>query len=108
MREADIPVVEDAARLLMAQVPAEQVGDMESLLALFVARYYDADLALAILRRITMNTDIIEQSPLYQQWRKQHLAEVAVLCQIIARGDDHAGRGAFRTPLRLTNHVNIL
>lgn len=71
MREADIPAIEDAARLLMNQAPAEHVGDMESLLALFVARYYDADLALAILRRIMMNTDIVEQSPLYQLWRKQ-------------------------------------
>jgi predicted transposase YdaD len=64
-RDADLSTVEEAARLVQTQAP-QQVNEFESVLALFGARHYGTDPILALFRRIGMNTEIIEQSPLFQ------------------------------------------
>ncbi len=64
-RDVDLHVVEDAARTVLSQAPP-QTNELESVLALFGARNYGVDPILDLFRRIGMNTEIIEQSPLFQ------------------------------------------
>jgi hypothetical protein len=64
-RDADLNTIEEAARTVQAQ-KAQQTIELESVLALFGARHFGADPILDLFRRIGMNTDIIEQSPLFQ------------------------------------------
>jgi predicted transposase YdaD len=66
MRGADIGAVEEAAQIVKAKAPTQQITDLEAVLALFSARHHGADLTLDLFRRIGMNTEIIEQSPLFQ------------------------------------------
>jgi hypothetical protein len=66
MSGADIDAVEEAAQVVKAKAPTQQINDLEAVLALFSARHHGADLTLDLFRRIGMNTEIIEQSPLFQ------------------------------------------
>lgn len=68
MAGADLPTVEEAALALKDQAPADQVGDLESLLAVFIAHFHGKDVARAIIRRLFMSTEILDQSPLYREW----------------------------------------
>jgi len=64
-RDADLSTVEEAAKIVQTQT-VQQKNELEGVLALFGARFYGADPILALFRRIGMNTEIIEQSPLFQ------------------------------------------
>jgi len=60
---------------------------LETLLAVFGARFVDADVMLAIWRKLSMSTELIEGSSLYQQW--------------VAKGREEGERTALRDSARL-------
>jgi hypothetical protein len=60
--------IERAARAVQERAPADQLAELEGLLAVFGARSLGADAIRALMRRVLMNTEILEQSPLYREW----------------------------------------
>lgn len=69
--------IEAAARLVRDRAPAEQVNELESLLAVFGARQLGSPAMMALLRRIGMTSDLIQSSPLYQEWVAEAAAQAA-------------------------------
>lgn len=66
-QRADLEVIERAARLVQERASAGDVPELETLLAVFASRRFDTTTMRALLRRVFMNTDIIETSSLYQE-----------------------------------------
>ena len=75
MRDADLSAVEAAARLAREQTPDEAASELVSLLAVFGARRFGSQTVLAMIRRLFMSTELLEQSPLYQEWVAKAQAE---------------------------------
>ncbi|MGH2517387.1 MAG: hypothetical protein ACRDHP_17195 [Ktedonobacterales bacterium] len=63
-----LATIEETAALVKETAPAGDLQELEALLAVFAARTFGTDPILAMMRRIFMNTEILETSPLYQQW----------------------------------------
>jgi hypothetical protein len=70
-------VVEQAARTIEEQAPTEVGGTLIDLLAVYAARSLRARSALETIRRALMSKDLIEESPLYQQWMAESREKVA-------------------------------
>jgi predicted transposase YdaD len=68
MQGADLPTIEDAAKIVQQQAPAEQVTMLNTLLAVFTARFHGKSVAEALAWRLGMSEKIVEESPLYQAW----------------------------------------
>ncbi len=67
MKGANEQAAEQAMQRLKAQAPEEQTDTLAFSLAVFIAKVFKSeDLALAIVRRVFMSTDIFKDSPLYQ------------------------------------------
>ncbi|HEX6819260.1 MAG TPA: hypothetical protein VF120_12860, partial [Ktedonobacterales bacterium] len=60
--------IERAAEMVKAQATATEQQELESLLAVFGARFVGNGPMLAMIRRLFMSTEILETSPLYQEW----------------------------------------
>lgn len=75
MRDADLSAVEAAARLAREQTPDVAASELVSLLAVFGARRFGSDTLLAMIRRLFMSTELLEQSPLYREWVAKAQAE---------------------------------
>lgn len=66
-------MIERAAELVKAQATAPEQQELEALLAIFGARHVGSAAMLAMIRRLFMSTEILETSPLYQEWvQKAH------------------------------------
>jgi hypothetical protein len=71
-----LATIEQAARLIQERVgDPEQQMVSEALLAVFAARHLGAEGVLALLRRLFMSTEILDQSPLYRRWIAEGEAE---------------------------------
>jgi hypothetical protein len=68
MRGADLPTIEEAAKIVQHTAPPEQVAMLNTLLAVFTARFYGKEAAEALAWRLGMSEKIVEESPLYQAW----------------------------------------
>lgn len=66
-QRADLGAIERAARLVQERASADDVPELETLLAVFASRSFDTTTMRALLGRVFMNTDIIETSSLYQE-----------------------------------------
>jgi hypothetical protein len=78
MRGADEPTIESAARAIQRRERAAEPGlpgDMVSLLAAFTALFHGEDAARALVRRMLMNTDILDESPLIQSIKRDARTE---------------------------------
>lgn len=64
-------VIERAAREIEARAPTDQLVPLETLLAVFGARSLGPDAMRAIVRRLSMSTEILDTSPLYREWVDQ-------------------------------------
>ena len=97
-----LPIIERAARLIQAEEPdPERQSVSESLLALFAARHLGAEGVLALLRRLFVSTEILEQSPLYRRWIAEAMARGRAEGEAEgeAKGRAAGVRGAVRTAL---------
>jgi predicted transposase YdaD len=97
-QRADLEAIERAARLVQERAPAGDVPELETLLAVFAGRRFDMATMRALLRRVFMNTEIIETSSLYQEiiarGREQGIE------QGIEQGVQHEAAEAVRVVLR--------
>lgn len=66
-QRTDLGAIEQAARLVQERAQASDVSEIETLLAVFAGRRFDLATMRALLRRVFMNTEIIETSSLYQE-----------------------------------------
>ncbi|HLJ80480.1 MAG TPA: hypothetical protein VKT52_03265, partial [Ktedonobacterales bacterium] len=64
----NLATIEQTAALVKERAPAGDLQELEALLAVFACRTFGTDPVMAIMRRILMNTEIIEKSSLYQEW----------------------------------------
>jgi hypothetical protein len=87
MRGADLPTIEDAAKLVQHTAPPEQVAMLNTLLAVFTARFYGKEAAEALAWRLGMSEKIIEESPLYQAWITKAREEGEVKGEIKGRAE---------------------
>ncbi|HEY7780547.1 MAG TPA: hypothetical protein VIC85_10090 [Ktedonobacterales bacterium] len=78
MRGADVPTIEAAGRAIHKREESAdpgREGDLVSLLATFTALFHGEEAARALVRRILVNTDILDESPLIQSIRRDARAE---------------------------------
>lgn len=75
MRDASIAVIESAARLVKERSAPGEASILASLLAVFGARQYGNDAMRALIRRLFMSTELLDQSPLYREWVDKAKAE---------------------------------
>src|SRR5579883_1874254 len=71
----DEATIERTALLVKEQAPAAEIEVLETLLAVFGARTIGADAIRTLMRRLFMSTEILETSPLYQEWVARGKAE---------------------------------
>lgn len=71
----DLAVIERTGQLMKARAPAAELGELETLLAIFGARTFGNDAMRAMLRRLAMSTEILDTSPLYQEWKQEWIAK---------------------------------
>jgi hypothetical protein len=64
----NLTVVERAADVVKERTAGQERDELGELLAVFAARNLGADIGRAIFRRMSLSTEILEQSPLYQEW----------------------------------------
>ncbi len=71
-----LATIERAAQLLQEQVsdPEHQLI-AETLLIVFAARSLGEEDPVALLRRLTMSTELLDQSPIFRRWRAEFTAE---------------------------------
>lgn len=102
----DLGAIERAARLVQERASAGDVPELETLLAVFAGRRFDMTTMRALLRRVFMNTEIIETSSLYQEilarGREQGIERGIEqgIEQGIERGVQHEAAEAVRVVLR--------
>lgn len=75
MRGANVPTIERAARAITQQTAGALSADLVSLLAVFMARFQGDAAARALVRSVTMSTEILDESPLYRAWRAEWQAD---------------------------------
>jgi predicted transposase YdaD len=71
----ELAIITRAAEIIQAQAPAPEFNELEALLAVFGARAVGNATMLAIIRRLGMSTEILETSPLYQEWIRKATQE---------------------------------
>jgi hypothetical protein len=57
--------------MIEERAPAEVAGTLIDLLAVYAARWLGAETALETIGRVLMSKDLVEESPLYQQWMRE-------------------------------------
>lgn len=60
--------IERAAHIVKERASTEELSELEGLLAVFGARVLGSSTIRALMRRVLMNTEILETSPLYREW----------------------------------------
>jgi hypothetical protein len=70
---ADLAVIEHAGKLVKDRAQAAELGELETLLAMFGARTFGSDVMRAMLGRLAVSREILETSPLYQEWAQEWL-----------------------------------
>ncbi|HEU5379130.1 MAG TPA: hypothetical protein VFV38_27220 [Ktedonobacteraceae bacterium] len=114
MQGADEQAVEEAMRRVREEAPAEQSIELASLLAVFIDRKQGTDLALKILRRFGMASDILRQSDLVKPLlveEDQEMARAALegrFGQLDEEIIQALGRADKATLLELLRHVETL
>ena len=71
MQGADLTTIGEAAHRVEREAPDELGKTLNTLLAVFTAQFHGKDAARALLEGLKMNTSIVEESPLYQEWVQQ-------------------------------------
>lgn len=72
-----MPTIKAAARAIQRRersAGTDLVGDMVSLLAAFTALFHGEDAARALVRRVFMNTSLLDESPLFQSKMREACA----------------------------------
>ena len=64
----ELVTITRAAEIIQTRAPASDLNELEALLAVFGARAVGNAAMLAIIRRLGVSTEILETSPLYQEW----------------------------------------
>jgi hypothetical protein len=67
----DLAVIERAADLVKERTTDVERGELGSLLAVFASRAFGVDVARSIFGRLHVSNEILESSPLYQQWMRE-------------------------------------
>ncbi len=67
----NLAIVEQAADVVKERSTGAERDELGELLAVFAARTFGSEVALEIVRRVSMSTEILEQSPLYQEWTRK-------------------------------------
>jgi len=67
----DLSMVERAAEVIKERTAAPDLDILESLLAVFGARRFGNEAMARMIRRLFMSTEILETSPLYQEWARR-------------------------------------
>jgi hypothetical protein len=67
----DLAVIERAADLVNERATDVERGELGSLLAVFASRAFGVDVARSIFGRLHVSNEILESSPLYQQWMRE-------------------------------------
>ena len=75
MRDTGIEMIESAARVVKEKSSPEEASVLASLLAVFGARQFGPQAMRAVIRRLFMSTEILDQSPLYREWVDKAKAE---------------------------------
>lgn len=75
MRDSSVEVIESAARRVKERSAPEDASMLASLLAVFGARQYGNEAMRALIRRLFMSTELLDQSPLYREWVDKAKAE---------------------------------
>jgi predicted transposase YdaD len=76
MRGADVETDTAAMAAIDQSMPDPLKLSASELLAVFIARQFnDQDLALSILRRFFMSTELLDESPLYREWIRKARVE---------------------------------
>jgi hypothetical protein len=68
MQGADMATIEEAAHVVETQTTDELQTTLTTLLAVFTAQFHGKDAARALVRRLKMATNILDESPLYREW----------------------------------------
>ncbi len=89
-----LETVEAAANAVQERAPAKDMAELELLLALFSARNLGTEPVMGLIRRLFMNREILEESPLYH-WLMQKATE-----QGMAQGEERGLREAVLILLR--------
>ncbi len=71
MQGGDMSTIEEAAHRVEREMPDELGKTLNTLLAVFTAQFHGKSAARALLEGLKMNTSIVEESPLYQEWVEQ-------------------------------------
>jgi hypothetical protein len=97
-----LETIEAVAQAVQKRAPAEDVAELELLLALFSARSLGTETVLAMIRRLFMSTEILDESPLYhylvQKAREQAMAEGVT--QGVTQGEERGLREGVLAVLR--------
>jgi hypothetical protein len=87
MRGADARLVERAMQRVREEAPPEQNEALASLLAVFIDRMQGTTLALTLLRRFGMSSDILRESGLVQiLLREERNAQARTMAQAALKG----------------------
>jgi hypothetical protein len=93
-----LETVEAAANAVQERAPAKDMAELELLLALFSARNLGTEPIMGLIRRLFMNREILEESPLYH-WLMQKATEQG-MAQGMAQGEERGLREAVLIILR--------
>ncbi len=93
-----IETIEAAANAVQERASAKDMAELELLLALFSARNLGTGPIMGLIRRLFMNREILEESPLYH-WLMQKATEQG-MAQGMAQGEERGLREAVLIMLR--------
>ena len=69
MADRSLALIEEAARAIQEQIPDKELAeDLESMLAVFGAKFFGTETMRSLMRRLAMSFDIMKESPLFQEW----------------------------------------
>lgn len=75
MQGADLATITEAAQVVKDRASDDEVKSLEALLAVFTARFHGNEVARAMIRRLFVSTEILDESPLYREWVDKATAE---------------------------------
>jgi hypothetical protein len=74
----ELATIERAALAVKERAPAQDVQELEALLAVFATRVFDATIIREMIRRLFMSTEIIGQSALYREATAEGMRDAAL------------------------------
>lgn len=74
-KNATLEQIEAAMQRVKDEAPAEQARPLAGLLGIFTSRFFDEQRAVALLERLFMSTEIMEEFPLFRTWMAQATAK---------------------------------